>query len=366
MTIKNFHPTLLQVQRPLLIAGPCSAESSEQVFKTAEALKNSGAHIIRASAWKPRSRPEAFEGYGAEALSWMNHAQKHFGIPFITEVANPKHVELALKHSITMLWIGARTTVNPFLVQEIAEALRGTDTAVFVKNPVNPDLNLWIGGIERFFKTGLTKVAAIHRGFSSYENHIYRNKPNWEISIALRMQMPHVPLVCDPSHICGNTQMLQYVSQVAMDLQYDGLMIESHINPSLALSDAKQQITPADFNQLVQKLVIRQANVADAFELSKLEDLRDRIDEIDDDIIDTLAKRMQVARLIGSYKNENNMAILQPERWKEILETRTQSGTEKKLTRDFILKLYSLIHQESIFQQTSQMINTGNVADKKN
>jgi chorismate mutase len=366
MTLQSFHPTLSHINRPLLIAGPCSAESEQQVLQTALQLKACGAHIIRASAWKPRTRPNAFEGFGVDALQWIQLAQQQTALPFITEVANPKHVEQALKNNVSMLWVGARTTVNPFLVQEIAEALRGVNVPVFVKNPVNPDIDLWIGAIERFMQNGIKKVAAIHRGFSSYENSMYRNKPNWEIPIALRMRMPDVPLICDPSHICGNTTMLHYVSQVAMDLQYDGLMIESHINPAVALSDAKQQVTPAEFQQLIQKLIIRNATVQDAFELSKLEDLRDRIDEIDDTVIETLAQRMHVARQIGKYKDQNNVAILQPQRWEEILRTRIKSGTDKKLSKEFLLRLYSLIHEESIMQQTAQMNKRNTFEEKDN
>jgi chorismate mutase len=340
---------------PLLIAGPCSAESPEQLLASVKKLKESGVHIFRAGAWKPRTRPNAFEGRGAVALSWIKDVSNQIKLPAITEVANPHHVEDALKAGIDMLWIGARTTVNPFLIQEIADSLNGVDIPVFVKNPVNPDVDLWLGALERFNKAGITKLAAIHRGFSSYENHLYRNKPHWEIAIELRRKFTGIPLICDSSHICGSTSLIHYISQVALDLQYNGLMIEVHANPPAALSDAKQQLTPEQFNDLVKKLIVRSASVEDAFELSKLEDLRDQIDEIDAEIIDKLAHRMSVARVIGKYKKKNNVAILQPERWEEILRTRTKSGMEKQLTREFLISMLNIVHQESIYQQTLQM-----------
>jgi chorismate mutase len=340
---------------PFLIAGPCSAENPEQLFNSVKDLKANGAHVIRAGAWKPRTRPGAFEGKGTAALTWIKEVSKMIGLPAITEIANPQHVEEALKAGIDFFWIGARTTVNPFLVQEIAHALNGVDIPVFVKNPVNPDVDLWLGAIERINKAGVNRIAAIHRGFSSYEKHLYRNKPFWEIAIELRRKVPSLPLICDPSHICGSTQLINYVSQIALDLQYDGLMIEVHSNPKEALSDAQQQLTPIEFKELVKKLVVRVASVNDVFELSKLEDLRDQIDEIDAEIIEKLAHRMSVARAIGKYKKKNNVAILQPERWEEILRTRTQAGVEKQLTREFLLNLLNSIHLESIYQQTIQM-----------
>lgn len=340
---------------PFLIAGPCSAENPEQLFNSVKDLKAHGAQVMRAGAWKPRTRPGAFEGKGIVALTWIKEVSKMVGLPAITEVANPQHVEEALKAGIDFFWIGARTSVNPFLVQQIADALNGTDIPVFVKNPVNPDVDLWLGAIERINKAGINRIAAIHRGFSSYEKHLYRNKPFWEISIELRRKAPSLPLICDPSHICGSTHLINYVSQVALDLQFDGLMIEVHNNPKEALSDAQQQLTPPEFKELVQKLVVRSASVNDVFELSKLEDLRDQIDEIDAEIIERLAHRMSVARAIGKYKKKNNVAILQPERWEEILRTRTLAGIEKQLTREFLLNLLNSIHLESIYQQTMQM-----------
>jgi chorismate mutase len=354
----HFNPSLKNIAQPLLIAGPCSAESHEQLLGIAQELKSAGVHIMRAGAWKPRTRPGAFEGYGKDALKWMKSVSAAIGLPFITEVACPQHVEDALEAGIQFLWIGARTTVNPFLVQQIADALKGVDIPVMVKNPVNPDVNLWRGGIERLMHAGIDKVAAIHRGFSSYENSVYRNKPNWEIAIELRRLMPDLPLICDPSHICGNTSMIREIAQLALDLQYNGLMIEVHNNPSAAMSDAKQQLTPIQFKEVLASLIVRYASPQDAFERGQLQDLRDRIDEIDDDIIQKIAERMWVARSIGKYKDLNNIAILQPDRFREILDTRTKKGLDNKLTKEFILRLYSLIHEESIFQQGTQMSKT--------
>lgn len=343
-------------KRPIVIAGPCGAESEEQVLETALLLKQQGVDAIRAGIWKPRTRPGSFEGMGADALKWVKNAGIATDLPVMVEVASPKHIEQALKAKIDILWLGARTTVNPFLMQELADVLQGVDIPVFVKNPVNPDLSLWIGAIERIHRAGINKIAAIHRGFSSYENHTYRNKPNWEIPIELRRRFPDLPLFCDPSHICGNTFMLEYVSQFALDLQYDGLMIESHREPQVALSDANQQLTPAELGEMLSRLLVRKPMADDPVELSRLEDLRDQIDEADHELLSILAKRMEVARNIGKHKYYNNIAILQPKRWQEIINSRTKMGESKRLTNEFILKLYNLIHQESIFQQTDQMI----------
>ncbi|MEP7262867.1 MAG: bifunctional 3-deoxy-7-phosphoheptulonate synthase/chorismate mutase type II [Bacteroidota bacterium] len=341
--------------RPFLISGPCGAETHEQVLKTAIQLKSKGVHLFRAGIWKPRTRPGSFEGMGEEALKWLQEVKQETGIPVTVEVASPTHIELALKYNVDVLWLGARTTVNPFLVQELASSLKGVNIPVMIKNPVNPDLALWIGAIERISKAGIEKIAAIHRGFSSYENSTYRNKPNWEIPIELRRLLPGIPLICDPSHICGNTFMQQYVAQFALDMQYDGLMIESHYKPAEALSDAKQQFTPDELGDLISSLVVRNATTDDETALSKIEDMRDQIDELDDQIVTLLAERMRVARLIGEYKFHHHIAILQPERWEEIIRTRTINGVDKKLTEEFILTLYTMIHKESIYQQTQQM-----------
>lgn len=340
--------------RPLLIAGPCSAEGEEELMNLAIQLKMAGVHILRAGAWKPRTRPESFSGFGVKALQWIVNAGKKAQLPVITEVACAEHVEEALKAGIEMFWIGARTTVNPFLVQQIADSLQGVNIPVFIKNPVNPDVSLWQGAIERIRKTGIKDVFAIHRGFSSFENNAYRNKPYWELAIELRTRMPDLPMLCDPSHICGTTE-IAHVSQTALDLRYNGLMIEVHHNPAKALSDAQQQLTVHQFTQLLEQLIVRQAAPEDPLGLSKLQDLRDRIDELDESIIEVLAQRMEIARVIGSYKNENNIAILQPERYREILSTRSAKGLENKLSSEFVITLFGLIHKESILQQESQM-----------
>lgn len=341
--------------KPFIVSGPCGAESREQLLNTARQLVSKGVHLLRAGIWKPRTRPDSFEGVGEQGLIWLAEAKAETGLPVAVEVAKPFHIETALKHGVDVIWLGARTTVNPFLVQELAEALRGVNVPVMIKNPVNPDLALWIGAIERIKKSGITKIAAIHRGFSSYENGTYRNKPNWEIPIELRRQLPGLPLICDPSHICGNTFMLLYIAQFALDLQYDGLMIESHCDPSTALSDKNQQVTPDELGNLLAQLVIRKPASDNVFALSRLEDLRDQIDELDDQIVKLIAERMRVARLIGEYKYYHEIAILQPERWEEVIRTRTATGIENMLNKEFILKLYSIIHEESIFQQTKQM-----------
>jgi len=342
-------------KRPFIIAGPCSAESEEQVMTTARAIAQYPVNMLRAGIWKPRTRPDSFEGMGEIALGWLKNAGKEVNLPVAVEVANTRHVELALKAGIDVLWIGARTTVSPFMVQEIANAIAGMDIPVLIKNPVNPDVDLWEGAIERIAKSGISKIMAVHRGFSSYENSTYRNKPNWEIPIELRRRIPGIPLICDPSHISGKTVLIPYLSQMALDLNYEGLMIETHIDPPHARSDAKQQLTPAGLGKLLAALVLRNPSVDDVFELSKLEDMRDQIDEVDQTILDYMSERMGIARMIGQYKLKNHMTIYQPERWNEIIRTRTKNGMEKKLTREFILKLINIIHEESIYQQTLQM-----------
>jgi chorismate mutase len=341
--------------KPFFIAGPCSAESEEQVFKTVESIAHEGISLVRAGIWKPRTRPDSFEGRGAVALKWLKDAGNYFNLPVTVEVANSEHVDAALHASIDVLWIGARTTVNPFMVQELADSLRGVDIPVMIKNPLNPDLELWIGAMERLQHAGINKIAAIHRGFSSYENSMYRYKPNWELPIEFRRRHSQIPMICDPSHICGTTETIQYVSQTALDLGYNGLMIETHIDPAHAMSDAKQQLTPAQLKNLLLQLVQRQSSSEDVFEKSKLQELRNLVDEIDSEVIDILSRRMDIARLIGEFKLKNNVAILQPERWDEIIRTRTAYGSTKDLSREFLLKLYSIIHEESILQQSYKM-----------
>jgi chorismate mutase len=342
--------------RPFVISGPCGAESEDQMVKTASLLaKDPRINIIRAGIWKPRTRPGEFEGRGEVGLSWLKTVKHETGLPVAVEVAYPSHAEAAIKAGVDLLWIGARTAVNPFMIQNLSDSLRGHDIPVMIKNPVNPDLNLWVGAIERIMNSGITRIAAIHRGFSSYENSNYRNKPNWEIPLELQRKLPGISMICDPSHISGSTEPLQYISQFALDLNYDGLMIESHHEPSTALSDAGQQITPDVLKVLLDNLILRNISVKDVFELSRLEDLRDQIDEIDDEIIRTMAHRMSIARLIGDYKSQNNITIYQPERWDEIIHSRTKNGINNKLTEAFLLRLYSLIHEESIHHQTLMM-----------
>jgi len=350
----------LSDERPFIISGPCGVESEKQVHETADALSKYNVHLLRGGIWKPRSRPDSFQGIGAEGLKWLKDAGRKNNLPVTVEVASPKHVEEALHAGIDVLWIGARTTVNPFLVQEIADSLKGVDVPVLVKNPINPELELWIGAIERVYKSGIRKIAAVHRGFSTYEKTKYRNVPNWQIPIELKRRFPELPLICDPSHIAGQRDVIQSVAQTALDLNYDGLMIESHIHPDKALSDAKQQLTPHDLGILLETLIIRQPSTDDIIFLNLLEELRDKIDQMDSDLLVMISERMNVAREIGRYKKENNMTILQVERWKEILTTRLRFGMDKELSSDFIVKLYELIHDESIRQQNTVM-NSGDV-----
>lgn len=339
-------------KKPVLIAGPCSAETEEQVLQTATRLFRTGkVDVLRAGIWKPRTRPGAFEGIGTKGLPWLQKAKELTGLPVAVEVAKASHVELCLEFGIDILWIGARTTVNPFAVQEIADALKGTDKPVLLKNPINPDLALWLGGMERLQNAGLTKLGAIHRGFSFSGEKIYRNRPQWQIAIDFKTAMPDIMMINDPSHICGRRDLLQKVAQKAMDLNFDGLMIESHISPDTAWSDAAQQITPEVYGQMISDLVIREYDPKDIKEKSKLDRLRKEIDMIDDEIMSVLASRMKVAREIGLYKRENNMTILQSDRWQEILKKFVDRGTQNGLTEEFITRIIKSIHDESIEQQ---------------
>lgn len=344
------------IQKPIIISGPCSAETEQQVHETAKLLKATGkVDILRAGIWKPRTRPNSFEGVGEIGLRWLIDAGTTYDLPVITEVANAKHVELALKAGFKNLWVGARTTVNPFAIQEIADALKGTGIQLLVKNPINPDVNLWIGAIERFKNAGLKEVHAIHRGFSSFKTEKYRNEPMWEIPLALKAEFPDILLLCDPSHITGRRDLLQPVSQKAMDLIYDGLMIESHLDPDNAWSDAQQQITPQRLQELINTLVLRQENTNNDNVLKDLSSLRNDINRIDNQILDLLSQRMKIAEEIGKYKKENNITILQPKRWKQIEETRTPYGLNQGLSIHFIEKYLEAIHQESIRHQTNIM-----------
>jgi chorismate mutase len=343
-------------QKPFLISGPCSVETEEQLMQTATQLAiGKKVHVMRGGIWKPRTRPDSFEGVGEVGLMWMAQAKKETGLKIATEVANAEHVELCLKYGFDMLWIGARTTVNPFSVQEIAEALRGVDIPVLVKNPVNPDLQLWIGALERIQRSGITKLAAIHRGFSHFGESIYRNKPMWEIPIALQTQFPQLSIFCDPSHICGRRDLLLPVAQKAMDLGMDGLMLESHIAPDQAWTDAKQQVTPQALFELLDQLHVRVVSTNDVGFTNELHSIRSRVDKIDEEIIQLIGQRMQVTEELGYYKKEHNITILQVERWKEIIETRTMLAEKLGISQEFIDKYLEILHKESIRTQTRAM-----------
>lgn len=340
---------------PLIIAGPCSAESPEQLLTVAKAVKGLGINIMRAGIWKPRTRPNQFEGKGVEALRWIKDVKKEVDIHFAVEVASPYHVEQACAADIDILWLGARTTVNPFTVQEIADSIKGIDKVVLVKNPINPDLALWIGGIERLAHAGIQKLGAIHRGFSSFQKSQYRNQPLWQIPLELKSRLPELPLIGDPSHIAGNREMIFEVSQKALDLGYDGLMIETHPDPDGALSDAAQQITPHRLEEILEQLRISEKSSSNALFLNQLEDLREKIDHIDQEMIETLATRMRLIERIGEYKKDNNVTAFQLERWNEIMKTRPDWGNQANLAREFVKELYRVIHDESIRIQTEIM-----------
>lgn len=348
----------LPVQRqPLLISGPCGAETRDQVLETARLLKqHTSLCLFRAGIWKPRTRPNAFEGVGETGLEWLKEVQA-LGLKTTTEVANAQHTELALKHGVDVLWIGARTTVNPFSVQEIADVLKGVDIPVMIKNPIHADLQLWLGAIERVANSGVKKLAAIHRGFHVYGKTKYRNKPMWQVPIELRTHLPQLPIICDPSHISGKRELIASVAQKALDLGMDGLMIESHIHPDKALSDAQQQLTPEALGQLISQLVIRSGSVQNPFLIDKLMALRNAIDEIDEDILNTLKRRVQVIEDMGLYKKEHGIQIFQLERWQEILRTRSQLAEKLGLSRQHIEKLCQLLHEESIRIQ-NEVMNT--------
>jgi len=346
---------IFNTKRPLIIAGPCSAETEEQVLQTAKKLSKQDVKIFRAGIWKPRTRPNNFEGVGSIGLEWLKKVKAETGMLVTTEVANTKHVYEAIKAGVDILWIGARTTVNPFAVQEIADAIKGMNIPVMIKNPVNPDIELWIGAIERFQKVGIKNIAVIHRGFSSLSNSKYRNEPKWQIPIELRRRIENIPIICDPSHIAGRRDLLHEISQKAMDLNYDGLMIETHINPDVALSDAKQQITPDGLNKIINNLIIRHRKPTDAKSpnyIETLEELRTNIDEFDSFLIETISKRMQTAKKIGELKKKNKMTILQTGRWDSIVESAIKNGAKEGISEKFINTLYSAIHQESINKQS--------------
>ena len=341
----------VEAQRPLIIAGPCSAETEEQVLASARQLSAQGVKIFRAGIWKPRTKPGGFEGVGVEGLEWLKRVKAETGMYTATEVATKQHVEAALAAGVDILWIGARTTVNPFAVQEIADALVGVDIPVLIKNPVNPDLDLWIGAIERIYGAGIRRIGAIHRGFSSYDKKIYRNLPLWNIPIELHRRMPNLPIVCDPSHIGGKRELIAPLCQQAMDMSFDGLMIESHCTPDKAWSDASQQVTPDVLKYILNMLVIRETNQT----TENLVHLRGQIDEIDMSLLELLAKRMRISREIGVYKKEHDMPILQSPRYSEILERRASAATSMELNVEFVQQIMKEIHEESVRLQMNIM-----------
>ena len=341
----------MKLDHPLVIAGPCSAETEEQVLKIAHELKDSDVNYYRAGIWKPRTRPGNFEGVGALGLKWLQKVKEETGMKTCTEVANTAHVKLALEHDIDLLWIGARTAVSPFIMQELADALHGTDKIVLVKNPINPDLALWLGGIERLYTADIKNLGAIHRGFSTYEKTKYRNTPEWQLAIDFKNKFPDLPLISDPSHITGNREMIQEVSQTALDLNFDGLMIETHFDPDNAWSDAAQQVTPTKLKQIMEDLRIRKEAITEPESLNSLDSLRAQINVADEQLIELLGKRMKVSDQIGALKKEKNVAVLQSKRWNEILGNMILEGEAKGLSEEFVLKMFKAIHQESINHQ---------------
>ncbi|MDG3581015.1 bifunctional 3-deoxy-7-phosphoheptulonate synthase/chorismate mutase type II [Galbibacter pacificus] len=341
----------MNLDHPLVIAGPCSAETEEQVLKIAHDLKDSDVNYFRAGIWKPRTRPGNFEGVGSIGLKWLKKVKEETGLKTATEVANKAHVELALENDVDLLWIGARSTVSPFIIQEIADALEGTDKIVLVKNPVNPDLALWLGGIERLYSKNIKNLGVIHRGFSTYEKTKYRNNPEWQLAIELQNKFPDLPLILDPSHITGKRDMIFDVSQMALDLNYDGLMIETHCDPDNAWSDAAQQVTPQSLKQIMRDLKIRKETDEEAEYNNKLTNCRAQIDVIDNSLIEILGKRMKVSDEIGKLKKQRNVAVLQSKRWNEILGKMVLEGEQNGLSEEFILRIFKAIHQESINHQ---------------
>ena len=341
-------------KKPYLITGPCSAESESQLLSIAQSVKGS-ADVFRAGVWKPRTKPNSFEGVGKQALSWIKNVQQETNLKVMTEVATPKHVDLCLESGVDMLWIGARTTVNPFYVQEISEALRGVDIPVFVKNPIHPELGLWLGAFERLNKVGVKQLAAIHRGFYSHEKSVFRNDPKWELPIKLRKEVRELPIICDPSHIAGKATLIEDIAQTAMDINLDGLMIETHNNPVVALSDAEQQITPQKLKNIMQNLVLRDTKLRDEQFKGQLLDFRNQIDNFDTQIISLLNNRKQVVEKIANFKNENRLTIFQIERWFEILNTRKENASLLALDEQMVEELFALIHKYSILTQTQIM-----------
>ncbi len=338
---------------PFAIAGLCSAESEEQLYETCKAIKSLvDISLLRAGIWKPRTRPGSFEGVGEVGLQWFKQVKESLCMPITVEVASPTHVDLALKYDVDVLWIGARSTANPFTVQSIADSLKGVDIPVMVKNPINPDLGLWIGGIERLYHSGLDKIAAIHRGFSTFEKRRYRNSPMWQLAIGLKSALPCIPLICDPSHIVGSRDLISVVSQQAIDLNYDGLMIESHIDPDKALSDSAQQVTPSVLGKILDNIHIKRSHIDDALFNTALDDFRDKIDIIDRELLEGIASRMCIVEKIGEYKRVNDVTVFQSERWFEVSRTRCDWGSHLNIDVRFVKKFIELLHSESIRVQS--------------
>lgn len=354
LKIDPIHFAGLELKRPIVISGPCSAETEEQTLETAKQLSALGFNLFRAGIWKPRTRPGAFEGVGTLGLPWLRRVKEETGMFVGVEVATGHHVYEALKHGIDMVWIGARTSANPFAVQEVADALKGANIPVLVKNPVNPDLELWIGALERINNAGITQIAAIHRGFSTYGRSEYRNHPQWQIPIELHRRIPELPIFTDPSHITGNREMIASVCQEAMDLNFDGLIIESHICPEKAWSDASQQVTPERLKEIIDKLVLRRPKIGDT-PRNTLDELRKQIDSLDNQLLDILKERMKISEAIGKYKFENNITILQSRRYDEIMNDRNQRALSRGLNCDFTTKIFESIHEESINCQSNVM-----------
>jgi len=350
---------LPNIDNPLLISGPCSLESEKQALDTARLLaKDKRVFVYRGGVWKPRTRPGSFEGVGSIGLEWLKKVREETGLPIGTEVANAQHTEEALKAGLDVLWIGARSTASPFVVQEIADVLKGTDAVVMIKNPVNPDAQLWMGAIERIYQAGIRNIVAIHRGFTPFRETKYRNYPNWKTVIELRRTVPNLPIICDPSHIAGKREYLQEISQKAFDMGMDGLMLESHIDPSCALSDAGQQVTPEDLGKLLDKLVIRNESADNPDFENRLDMLRNRIDAIDSELLELLASRVEIVREIGQYKKDNNVTALQINRWAQLMENRVKTGQALSLDETFVKILFQLIHEDSVRMQT-EIMDTG-------
>ena len=342
-------------QKPLLIAGPCSAETEEQVIQTATELAANGVKIFRAGIWKPRTKPGGFEGVGIEGLQWLKKVKELTGMYTSTEVATKQHVEAAIEAGVDLLWIGARTSANPFAMQEIADALQeaGADVPVLIKNPVNPDLELWIGAMQRIYNAGIKRIGAIHRGFSAYGKHLYRNLPQWHIPIELRRRMPNLPIICDPSHIGGKRELVAPISQQALDMGFDGLIIESHCDPDCAWSDKSQQVTPDVLNFIVNTLVLRdESHTTESLTL-----LRQQIDTLDNELLEVLNKRMRVSREIGQYKKEHRMPVLQAGRYDDIIQSRVKLAMEMGMSSDFMKSVLAAIHEESVRQQIEILNN---------